>query len=139
MIMQTASEQRTIRVAPWLIVCAAIAALLFLAGLVGALLLGGVNRMALGFAGLCVVGALGVADVGTRRVVLSPDGLSVISIWSRRAYPRDGIDSVAWEGGIGVAVKLTSGGWVKLPELGRNSQSVSNMIRAWLKRTGEQS
>jgi hypothetical protein len=91
--------------------------------------------MSLGFAVLCVVGVLGVVDVVRRRVVLEPDRLSVVSLWSRQVYPRAEIDSVTWDAGVGVALKLVSGRWVRLPELGRNSQSVTNTIRAWLKRT----
>jgi hypothetical protein len=44
------------------------------------------------------------------------------------------ISSVSWEKGGGVFLKLTAGGFAKLPELGYNSQGLTNTVRAWLKR-----
>ena len=38
------------------------------------------------------------------------------------------------EKGGGVYLKLENGGWGKLPDLGYNSQGLTNTIRAWLKR-----
>ena len=81
------------------------------------------------------MGALGVLDVARRRIVLGRSELRIVSMWSQRVYSRDTIDKVTWEGGVGVSLKLATGGWVRLPELGRNSQSVANTIRAWLKQT----
>jgi hypothetical protein len=121
--------------ARWLIGASAASALLFLSGLSGSLYLRAPGWSSVAFAVLSVVGVLGVVDVARRRVVLTGTELRIISMWSQRVYARDTIASVKWEGGVGVALKLASGSWVRLPELGRNSQSVANTIRAWLKQT----
>jgi hypothetical protein len=113
----------------------AAATLLFLASLAGAVYLRGPSLPSLAFGVLCAVGALGLLDVLRRRVVLSRSELRIVSLWSQRVYPRETIVSVTGESGVGAAFRLTSGNWVKLPELGRNSQSVANTIRAWLKQT----
>jgi hypothetical protein len=128
-------HDRALRTAGWLIGASAGAALLFFAGFAGAMYLRGPGWPALAFGVLSIVGALGLMDVARRRVVLARAELRIVSIWSQRVYSRDTIASVTWESGVGVALKLVSGGWVKLPELGRNSQSVANTIRAWLKQT----
>ena len=125
--------RKVIRTAGWLIGAAGAAALLFLVGFVGALYLRGPSLASLAFGALFIVGVLGVMDVTKRRVVLGSAELCIVSMWSQRVYPRETIASVKWEGGIGVALKLVAGNWVRLPELGRNSQSVANTIRAWLK------
>ena len=134
MVVATSTE-RTLGTARWLIGVSAAAAVLFLAGFVGALYLRAPGWSVLAFGGLCLVGALGVLDAARRRIVLGRTDLRILSMWSQRVYARDTIDSVTWEGGVGVSLKLTSGSWVRLPELGRNSQSVANTIRAWLKQT----
>lgn len=77
----------------------------------------------------------GAAESFTTSVRLAEDSLVVTSNFRRRTYPRAMLERVSWAGGVGVSLSLQSGGWVKLPYVG-NSQSVTNAIRAWLKRTG---
>jgi hypothetical protein len=134
-MIATTKGERTLKTAGWMMGVSAAAALLFFAGFVGAMYLRGPGWPALAFGALCLVGALGVLDVARRRIVLDRSELRIVSMWSQRVYSRDTIDSVTWEGGVGVSLKLTTGGWVTLPELGRNSQSVANTIRAWLRQT----
>jgi hypothetical protein len=134
-MIATTQGERTLKTAGWMIGASAAAALLFFAGFVGAMYLRGPGWAALAFGALCLVGVLGVLDVARRRIVLGRSELHIISMWSQRVYSRDTIDSVTWEVGVGVSLKLASGGWVRLPELGRNSQSVANTIRAWLRQT----
>src|SRR5688572_4918345 len=57
-------------------------------------------------------------------------------VFRRRRSERRELESVTWEGGSGVAIRLTSGSWLKPPELGHASQSLCNSSRAWLRRTG---
>ena len=76
----------------------------------------------------------GAADLFTTSVRLSADSLVVTSNFRRRTFPRDTLERVSWAGGVGVSLEVRGGGWVKLPYVG-NSQSVTNSIRAWLKRT----
>lgn len=77
---------------------------------------------------------LGFLDLLTTRIVLKAEGMEVVSHFRRRFIPRADINSVTWERGSGVSLALTSGKWMRLPEIGRNSQAQVNSIRAWLKR-----
>ncbi|HEX4984818.1 MAG TPA: hypothetical protein VFV71_01975 [Burkholderiales bacterium] len=66
---------------------------------------------------------------------LLDDSLVITSGFRRRRYARGELESVTWEAGSGVAIRTARGTWLKLPELGHNSQALANSIRAWLKRT----
>jgi len=68
-------------------------------------------------------------------VQLLEDSLVVTSGLRKRRYARSELESVTWEAGSGVAIRTTAGSWLKLPELGHNSQALANSVRAWLKRT----
>jgi hypothetical protein len=85
---------------------------------------------------LFVLAACGFAQTWTSSVELLEDALVVSTGFRWRRYDRRELESVTWEGGSGVALRRTSGSWLKLPELGHNSQSLYNGIRAWLRRTG---
>ena len=79
------------------------------------------------------VAALG--ELAVRRVELTPAGLLLVSGLRRRLVPRQEIESVTWEKGSGVAIRLQGGRWVRMPDVGPGSQGLANSIRAWLKRT----
>jgi hypothetical protein len=78
-----------------------------------------------------------IAEVATRRLVLSPAGVSLVSNFRRRVVPRADIESVTWEKGSGVSLKLMNGRWVALPEVGGGNQALTNSIRAWIRRTAQ--
>lgn len=80
-----------------------------------------------------LVMVVGLADSLTTRVALFSGSLIVTSNFRRRTFQREALESVTWAWGAGVSLKLKSGQWVKLPYVG-NSQSVTNSIRAWLKK-----
>jgi hypothetical protein len=85
-----------------------------------------------------VLGALFVADVFLTRIVLNPNSLRIVNVtrFSSRTIPRADIDSVTWAAGCGASVVLRGGGrGVPLPSVGYNAQGLTNVIRAWLKRT----
>jgi hypothetical protein len=82
-----------------------------------------------------VCGAFTLALVFRRRIVLSADGLSMVSDFRVRTIPRSEIENVTWEKGAGAHLKLRDGKCVRLPEVGLNAQALTNSIRAWLKRT----
>lgn len=124
----------SIRSSPWLIVVLDMASTL---GIAGAVYLWLYDGPIFGVAGLAVFGLLaliGVIDAAVSRIALEPEALRVVSLLSQKRYERRNIERVTWEGGAGVALQLTNGNWVKLPNLGRSSQATTNTIRAWLKR-----
>jgi len=128
------SSPRVLRPKAWVVALVLAAATVFVAGAVSSYYHSGWNWVSLGFAGLSVLGVVGVTEVASTRIVLSENLLEAGSVWSRHRYPVADIASVTWEWGAGVSVKLSSGGWARLPELGYDSQGLANTLRAWLKR-----
>jgi hypothetical protein len=110
------------------------AAALFAIGFVFTYRQHGWSWVSLAFAGMTLVGLGGIVEVATSRIALHDDVLECGALWSRRRYRVDDIASVSWEKGGGVFLRLESGGFGKLPELGYNSQGLTNTLRAWLKR-----
>lgn len=85
-----------------------------------------------------VLGGFWLADIFTRRIVLSPDGIRIVSFsdYQCRSIPRTEIESVTWEKGCGASLIMREGRGVHLPNVGRDPQGLTNTIRAWLKKTG---
>jgi hypothetical protein len=83
-------------------------------------------------------GVLWLADIFTRRIVLSPDSIRIVSLsdFQFRAIPRSEIEDVTWAKGCGASLILREGKGVRLPNVGRDPQGLTNTIRAWLKKTG---
>jgi uncharacterized membrane protein YdbT with pleckstrin-like domain len=78
---------------------------------------------------------VGWLQLRARRVTLGPESLTIVDgLFRRRTVPRDRIESVTWGAGM-VSVKLLDGSWVHLPEVGGGAQSLTNSVRAWIKRT----
>ena len=123
-----------LRPKPWVLIVTIIAAALFIAGFAFTYSQRGWTWVSLSFAGLTLIGIGGVIEVATSRVVLHDDRLECGNLWSRTRIPAGDIASVSWEKGGGVFVTLQTGGFAKLPELGYNSQGLTNTVRAWLKR-----
>ena len=84
---------------------------------------------------LSALTGFGFMQALTQSVRLLDDSLVISTGFRKRRYPRGSLDSVTWEAGSGVSVRFKSGSWLKMPELGHNSQSLCNSIRAWLQRT----
>ncbi len=93
----------------------------------------GVGFQLLFLAGLAVLCVFGVVESLLTRVELHSAEMFISQGWRNRRIPKSQVESVTWEGGVGVSVKLVSGDWVRLPAIG-NSQARTNSIRAWLKR-----
>ena len=85
-----------------------------------------------------VFGVLWLADIFTRRIVLGADNIRIISFsdYQCRTIPRTEIESVTWEKGCGASLIMRAGRGVRLPNVGRDPQGLTNTIRAWLKQTG---
>jgi len=85
-----------------------------------------------------VFGVLWLADIFTRRIVLGADNIRIISFsdYQCRTIPRTEIESVTWEKGCGASLIMRAGRGVRLPNVGRDPQGLTNTIRAWLEQTG---
>lgn len=132
--MSVHPDIQVLRIVRWQIVFAGVFALLCGAALA---LVVGRESGALAVAGcaLLTIGALAAfAHALTTRIALRPEGLEIVHNFRRRFLPRDEIETVRWERGSGVALKLVGGDWLKLPETGHENQHRAEKIRAWLKR-----
>lgn len=119
----------------WLKIMVLLCFSLFLTGAVFGFVTQGPSPTAIGFALLALLGALAVFEVFVVHVALLDTEISIATGWRRRRYQRSLLDHVTWAAGSGVSIRLVDGSWVRLPELGYNSQSLTNSIRAWLERT----
>ena len=86
------------------------------------------------FCGLLVVA---LAELAQTRLVLGEAILTCVSLFRRRDIPREEIESVTWEKGGGVSLKLANGQWFRLPGVGKTLQGTTNTVRAWLRRTAD--
>ena len=127
------TSRRVLRVRPWLAVVVVVANSLFLGGAASSYFESGWTPTFVGFGLLSAIGLIGLLELARSRIVLQGDSLETHGVLSRRTYSSSEIRSVKWEGGSGVVLELVQGGWAKLPELGYNSQSMANTLRAWLK------
>ena len=84
-----------------------------------------------------ILGALWLADIFTRRIILEADSIRIVSYsdYLHRSIPRATIKSVNWEKGCGASLILQEGRGVRLPNVGLDPQGLTNTIRAWLKKT----
>ncbi len=87
---------------------------------------------AIALAAVALIALAGGADALTTRLVLGPDGVTMVSNFRRRQVPRSEIVDVAVEKGAPAALALRSGGWVHLPA---TAGPHLNTLRAWLRRT----
>jgi hypothetical protein len=79
-----------------------------------------------------VLAAGALIEVLFSKIEVRPDGLLIVSLSGRRFIARRDIESVTWEKGCGVSVRLRGGKWVRLPDLGHDARDVANSIREWL-------
>jgi hypothetical protein len=85
---------------------------------------------------LLILGALSIfaaVQHSMNRIVLLPDRLEFGGLLGRTAIRKEDIESVTWEAGCGVSLRMKAQTWRRVPDLGR-AQGVCNSIRAWLKR-----
>jgi hypothetical protein len=81
---------------------------------------------------LLVFGVAGFIDAMVSRIVLDERELRVISLVRTRRYPRGDFESAKVDGGA-VCLKRRDGGWLALPDTGRNTLAVRNTVHAWIK------
>lgn len=127
-----AIKDEVIRAAPWYKISAVLAAASFCGVAFGLFYLYGLGWLAPVSVLLLVGGILAVYEVFSTRIVLSDSSMDIVGLLGKRSFERSRISTIKIDGGV--FIKIEGGGWVKLPDLGRNSLSVSNTVRAWLRR-----
>lgn len=84
------------------------------------------------FAFLCFIGFV---ESTLTKVILTRDAIVMTKGTRRWSVAHQDIIKVTWEKGCPVTVQTKNEKWVKIPEIiGYNSQSMTNSIRAWLKK-----
>lgn len=81
---------------------------------------------------LIVFGISGFLDIIVSRIVIDEHEIHLISLVRHRRYPRTDFESAKVDGGT-VSLKKRAGGWLVLPDTGRNTLAVRNTIHAWIK------
>ena len=85
---------------------------------------------------LLILGALSIVAAvqhSMTRIILLPDRLEFGGFVGRTSIRKEEIESVTWEAGCGVSLRMKTQTWRRIPDLGR-AQGVCNSIRAWLRR-----
>jgi len=127
--------QTLFRVRPFMKALALFAALMMAGAAAYFRMKQGLSPMTLLCGVMSAVASLGFAQTLLAYIHLQDDALVISSGLKKRRHERATLDSVTWEAGSGVSIKKVDGTWIQLPEMGYNSQSLSNSIRAWLRRT----
>ena len=130
--MTATTLPRVFRTARWYRICSAIAMVLM--GAVGAypFITGATLLYRAVGAFFLVFGIAGFLDVMVSRIVLDEHEIRLISVVRTRRYLRADFESAKVDGGA-VCLKRRDGGWLVLPDTGRNSMAVRNTVQAWLK------
>lgn len=95
----------------------------------------GLTWLTIFYAGFSIVGVAGIIESLTAYVRLEETEIRFRGTLKQSTIPRKDIEKVTWEAGSGVSLRLIDRTWVKVPDLGHNSQGLTNSIRAWLKRS----
>jgi len=85
------------------------------------------------FIGFSILGVAGIVESFTSYIRLEDTEIRFRETFGTTAIPKKDIMRVTWEAGCGVSLLLGDGRWVKVPDLGHNSQGLTNSIRSWLK------
>ncbi len=118
----------------WHLVLIIVIAAAVSAGTVFQFMTAGIDWITLTMIVFSLLGLVGVAEVLTTSVVLTESELEISRLLRKSTIARANIEEVTWAKGANVAVRQ-DGEWVKLPEVGRNTQALCNSIRAWVKAT----
>ncbi len=93
----------------------------------------GLSWICVFFIGFSVLGAAGIVESSFAYILLGDTEIRFRETFRKTAIPKNEIAKVTWEAGCGVSLLLRDGTWVKVPDLGHNSQGLTNSIRSWLR------
>ena len=93
----------------------------------------GLSWMTAFFIGFSILGVAGIVESFFSYIRLEATEIRFRETFGNTVIPRKDITRVTWEAGCGVSLLLSDGTWVKVPDLGNNSQGLTNSIRSWLK------
>lgn len=85
------------------------------------------------FIGFSILGLAGVVESFSMYILLEERQIRFRETFRKTVIPKTDIVRVTWEAGCGVSLLLRDGTWAKVPDLGQNSQGLTNSIRSWLR------
>lgn len=85
------------------------------------------------FAGFALLGVAALFETLTEYLVFDVHELRFRKMFRTVKIPKADISEVTWTAGGGVSIQLTSGRWVMVPDLGYDSQGLTNSLKAWVK------
>lgn len=85
------------------------------------------------FIGFSLLGVAGTVQSFTMYVTLEDGEIRFRESFRTTVIPKSDIVRVTWEAGCGVSLLLGDGTWARVPDLGHNSQGLTNSIRSWLR------
>ena len=83
------------------------------------------------FVAFFVLGVAALVEAVTDFLVLDTNELRFRKSFRSVQIRKTEIESVTWTKGGGVSLKLESGRWVMIPDMGYDSQGLTNSISAW--------
>lgn len=86
------------------------------------------------FWALGVCGLLITIDMKFSYLKLTKKHMIYHSDFKNQSYKKSLIKKVTWQKGCGVSIQLNNDEWKDIPSFNQNSQSMTNSIRAWLKK-----
>jgi hypothetical protein len=84
----------------------------------------------LGFFGL---GVISFVEAVTDYLVLDEEGIRFRKSFRSVQILKSDIEQVTWTKGGGTSVKREDGTWVMVPDMGYDSQGMTNSLKAWLR------
>ena len=93
----------------------------------------GLTWMSAFFIGFSILGVAGVVESFSSYIQLDETEIRFRETFRTTAIPKTDIVKVTWEAGCGVSLMLSDGTWSRVPDLGHNSQGLTNSIRSWLR------
>ncbi len=84
------------------------------------------------FIGFSVLSFLAFIESASDYIHLDENEIRFRRLFRKTSVNKRAIERVKWEKGSGVSLRLISGEWVKIPNMGHNSQGLANSLRSWI-------
>lgn len=85
------------------------------------------------FGGFFLLGIAALFETLTEYVVLGANELRFRKSFRTVRIQKADITQITWTKGGGVSLKLGSGRWGMVPDMGHDTQGLTNSLRAWMK------
>ena len=132
MLAMNRNQLKTYRCSNWLRAFSALGVLLFSFSAYFLYIENGLSFLTVVAMAMVPLAILAFTDSIVARIEPRADQLLIVHNLKTTRYDQTSVTEVKRDGGF-VFVKLDDGDWRKIPDIGRNSQSIFNTILAWQK------